>query len=60
MSNIQISIKGGVSMFSCVPVEKTSKNGQPYIALEITFPNGYKKLVFLDRAEEYLASLSCN
>lgn len=43
-------------MFECVPIEKTSKNGLPYICLEITFPSGYKKIVFLDRAEEYLAN----
>lgn len=41
-------------MFTCEAIERTSKNGKKYIALEITFPNGYKKLVFLDRAEEYL------
>ena len=39
-------------------VEKTSKNGNKYIALEIEFPCGYKKLVFLDKAEEHLL-LSC-
>lgn len=44
-------------MFECRVIEKTSKKGQTYICLEITFPNGYKKLVFLDRAEEYLATL---
>lgn len=43
-------------MFKCEPVQKTSKNGKEYTCLEITFPNGYKKLVFLDRAEEYLAT----
>lgn len=43
-------------MFKCVPISRTSKNGQPYTALEITFPNGYKKIVFLDRAEEFLAT----
>lgn len=45
-------------MFECKAVEKTSKkNGQKFICLEITFPNGYKKLVFLDQAEQYLAML---
>lgn len=43
-------------MFECKAIEKTSKNGNVYVCLEITFPNGYKKLVFLDRAEEYLAT----
>lgn len=44
-------------MFECKAVEKTSKNGRKYICLEVTFPNGYKKLVFLDKAEEYLATI---
>lgn len=44
-------------MFECKAIEKTSKNGKTYICLEVTFPNGYKKLVFLDKAEEYLATL---
>ena len=44
-------------MFECHVIEKTSKSGKTYICLEITFPNGYKKLVFLDKAEEYLATL---
>lgn len=35
--------------------QKTSKKGNTYICLEITFPNGYKKIVFLDKAEEFLA-----
>lgn len=41
-------------MFECKPIEKISKSGKKYRCLEITFPNGYSKLVFLDRAEEYL------
>lgn len=41
-------------MFEVKPIERVSKNGKTYICLEITFPNGYKKLVFLDKAEEYL------
>lgn len=45
-------------MFECKAVEKTSKkNGSTFVCLEITFPNGYKKLVFLDQAEQYLAML---
>ena len=45
-------------MFECRVLEKFSKKtGNPYVVLEITFPNGYKKLVFLDKAEEYLATL---
>lgn len=42
-------------MFECEVKKKISKKGYNYIALEITFPNGYKKIVFLDKAEEYLA-----
>ncbi|MBQ2024861.1 MAG: hypothetical protein II215_00120 [Paludibacteraceae bacterium] len=30
------------------------KTNKPYTALEIVFPNGYKKLVFLDGAETFL------
>ena len=44
-------------MFECKAIQKISKNGNTYTCLEITFPNGYKKIVFLDRAEEYLATL---
>lgn len=45
-------------MFECKAVNKTSKKtGKEYVCLEITFPNGYKKIVFLDKAEEYLATL---
>ena len=43
-------------MFETKVVEKTSKKGTTFICLEITFPNGYKKLVFLDKAEEYLVN----
>lgn len=43
-------------MFECKPIVKTSKKtGAEYVCLEITFPTGYKKIVFLDRAEEFLA-----
>ncbi len=35
---------------------KSKKTGNDYTALEITFPNGYKKLVFLDNAETYMIS----
>lgn len=45
-------------MFKCEAVEKTSKKGQTYTALEITFPSGYKKLVFLTPAEKHLVVLS--
>lgn len=44
-------------MFNCEAVEKTSKTGQTYVALEITFPSGYKKLVFLTPAEKHLVVL---
>lgn len=42
-------------MFEANVVERTSKNsGNPYIVIEITFPTGYKKLVFLTDAEKHL------
>ena len=42
-------------MFECVAVERVSKkSGNEYICLEITFPSGYKKTVFLDKAEEHI------
>lgn len=40
--------------FPCELVEKTSKNGQPYVALEIELAEGYKKLVFLTPAEKVI------
>lgn len=36
-------------------VQRESKKGNIYVAIELTFPNGYTKLVFLDKAEEYMA-----
>ena len=46
-------------MFECQLIEKTSKKtGQKYMAFEITFPSGYKKLVFLTDAEAHLATVS--
>lgn len=44
-------------MFETKAITKKAKNGQDYVCLEITFPNGYKKLVFLDKAEQYLAMM---
>lgn len=41
-------------MFAVKVLEKVSKNGVPYKALEITFPNGYTKTVYLDKAEQFL------
>lgn len=41
-------------MYTTVPVQKKAKNGNEYFCLEITFPNGYKKLVFLESAEQFL------
>ncbi len=42
-------------MFECKPITKRSKKtGKEYTCLEIIFPNGYSKIVFLDKAEEYL------
>lgn len=54
---MSIKLKGGAFMFVCKPIEKRSKNGDTYVCLEITFPNGYTKLVFLDKAEQYLTTV---
>lgn len=44
------------SKISVELVTRTSKkSGNQYSALEITFSNGYKKLVFLDQAELFMA-----
>lgn len=40
--------------FECKAITKTAKNGKEYICLDIIFPNGYKKLVFLDSAETFM------
>lgn len=37
-----------------VVTRKSRKTGNDYTALEITFPNGYKKLVFMDSAESFM------
>lgn len=47
--------KGVFAMFDVKVVSKQSKSGQDYVCLEITFPNGYTKVVYLDKAEQYLA-----
>lgn len=39
---------------------KSKKTGNDYTALQITFPNGYKKLVFLDSAEQFMISSMTN
>lgn len=46
-------------MFETKVCQKKSKKGNEYICLEVTFPNGYKKIVFLDKAEEYIALEYC-
>lgn len=47
-------------MFETKAISRVSKKtGVEYICLEITFPNGYKKVVFLDKAEEYLVTDCC-
>lgn len=43
----------GVFMFTIKILELTSKTGAPYKALEIIFPNGYTKRVYLDKAEQF-------
>lgn len=41
-------------MFEVNTLVKTSKNGVEYKCLEIIFPNGYTKIVYLDKAEQFL------
>ena len=42
-------------MFEVNIVEaKSAKTGNPYTALDIVFPNGYKKRVFLTDAEKFM------
>lgn len=41
-------------MFEVRVLEKNSKSGDLYKCLEIIFPNGYTKIVFLDKAEQFL------
>lgn len=43
-------------MIETIVTRKTSKKGNTYVCLEVTFPNGYKKIVFLDKAEEFMAA----
>lgn len=33
---------------------RTSKSGKEYITLDVVFKNGYKKVIFLDTAEQYM------
>lgn len=35
------------------PIQRTSKDGNPYIAIEMTFTNGFKKLLFIPSAEVF-------
>lgn len=42
-------------MIKCEVKQKTSKKGNSYVCLEVTFPNGYTKTCFLDKAEEFMA-----
>lgn len=42
----------------CNLVERTSKEGNKYVALEIELTPSYKKLVFLTQAEKELIVLS--
>ena len=44
----------------CKLVEKTSKDGNPYVCIEIQLTPTYKKLVFLTQAEKELIQLSYN
>lgn len=44
-------------MVECNVIERKTKDGKPYTCLEITMAGGYKKIVYLDRAEQMLAKL---
>lgn len=41
-------------------VQKTSKNGVPYVCIELTLAPDYKKLVFLTKAELSLLKSNAN
>lgn len=41
-------------------VTKTAKNGNEYKVLELEFVNGYKKIVFLEQAEQYILTQLAN
>lgn len=41
-------------MFDVQIMTKVSKSGVEYRCLLITFPNGYEKVVYLDKAEQFL------
>lgn len=43
-----------------VLVEKTSKSGNPYVAIEVYITDKIKKLVFLTQAELELLKLQAN
>ena len=34
-------------------VQRTSKDGNPYFAIEMTFNNGYTKLLFINAQEQF-------
>lgn len=34
--------------------KRVSKNGNEYVVLVVTFPNGYEKIVFLEDAELFI------
>lgn len=44
----------------CELVEKTSKTGKKYVCIEISLTPTYKKLVFIDPAEEELLRVYAN
>lgn len=43
-----------------VVVEKTSKSGNPYVAIEVYITDKVKKLVFLTQAEVALLKMNSN
>lgn len=52
-------MKGGIKMkLNAILVEKISKKGKQYVAIEIQLSENYKKLVFLDSSEMEILRLS--
>lgn len=39
-----------------VEQRESKKTGKPYFVVIVTFPNGYEKYVFLDKAEEFMVA----
>lgn len=49
-----------ISNLKCELVEKVSKKGNKYLCVEIHLTDTYKKVIFLEQAENELLKLSYN